>query len=339
MGGVKGWLTRAGVYLLCGSLVLLAAGCGGDRLSAETQEAAAAWEFSERTCFVEGKPANAALASLLESLASPAGQGVPLSEQEFREVLSRLVPEVYAEYVIKYATPQSVAIQNKEHDDYSKVFLKPGRIKQGVKFIADNQAVLVKASTQYNVAQKDIVAILMWESGLGEFVGSHYIVNVFLGQILYLDQARDLAVRDLISKGEADTTALKIGEVEQKRLERLKRSAVTNLAILLRVSKEKGVDATRLRGSWGGAAGFVQFMPSSMQFARDGNGDGLIDLCSWPDAIFSVANYLHENGYRDTAKARRRAIRAYNPIDSYVDGVIAFAEAVWKRHQEEVEEP
>jgi membrane-bound lytic murein transglycosylase B len=334
MGGVMEVAAYAAkVLTLCG-LAFGASSCGNSELSAKTQEETATWELSERTLFADGKPANGWVVSLLESLASPAGPGQPVTEAEFRELLTRLSPEVYAEKVIKYATPQSVSIQNKEHEDFAKVFMKSRRIKAGVQFLADNQAALDKAKELYSVEKKDIVAILMWESGLGEFVGNHYIFNVFLGQILYLDAARDLAVRELIAKGEADSTALPLGAVEKKRLERLKRSASANLVSLIRMSKAKGVDATQQKGSWGGAIGYVQFMPSSMQFAKDGDGDGRIDLCTWPDAIVSVANYLHENGYGATDKSRRRAIRAYNPIDSYVNGVVRYAEAVGKRQQE-----
>ena len=334
MGGVRARVMNSTKLLMLYGLIFGAIGCGNSQLSATTQAAMAGWELSERTLFVDGKPANSHVAALLESLASPAGPGQAITEQEFREMLGQLSADVYAEKIIKYATPQSVAIQNKEHADYSKVFMKPGRIKAGLKFLADNDSTLEKAEKLYSVEKKDIIAILMWESGLGEFVGNHYIFNVFLGQILYLDKARDLAVRDLIAKGEVDSTAMQLGAVEKRRLDRLKRAAVINLVSLIRISKEQNVDATLLKGSWGGAIGYVQFMPSSMQFAKDGDGDGRIDLCTWPDAIFSVANYLHENGYGATAKARRRAIRAYNPIDSYVDGVIRYADAVWKRHQE-----
>ncbi|HNW59514.1 MAG TPA: lytic murein transglycosylase [bacterium] len=331
MGGARGRDQKVMVLLFLCSLIMGEAGCGGEQLSGTTRSAIAGWELSERTVFVEGKPANASVVALLRALAAPGGRGVAVSEQEFREQLARLLPEVYAENVIKYATPQSVAIQNREHADYRTVFMKPRRIKEGVKFLVAHQVILDKAATEFSVASKDIVAILMWESGLGEFVGNHLIFNVLLGQILYLDQARDLAARDLIRRGEADSSLLPVREAEGRRLERLKRSAVANLAALLRISKEKGVDATRQRGSWGGAIGYVQFMPSSLQFARDGDGDGRIDLCTWPDAIFSVANFLHANGYGASEKSRRYALLAYNPIDSYADGVIQYAEAIIKK--------
>jgi membrane-bound lytic murein transglycosylase B len=334
MGGVKFLAMRRFNLILASAVILGATSCGNSQLSASAQSAVTTWELSEKSLFSGGKPANPRIATLLDALAAPAGAGQPVTEAEFRALLSRLSPEVYADKIIKYATPQSIAIQNKEHANFSRIFLKPHRVKAGVRFLEEHQLELEAAERLYQVQKKDIVAILMWESGLGEFVGNHYIVNVFLGQILYLDAARDLAVRDMIARGEADSTALTLGEAEAKRLERLKRSAAANLVTLLRLSKEKGVDPAIQKGSWGGAIGYVQFMPNSMPFARDGDGDGRIDLTSWPDAIHSVANFLHANGYGVTSKARRRAIRAYNPLDSYVDGVSLYADTIWKRYAE-----
>lgn len=338
MGGVFVVALRKSVLLAASVVILAATSCGNSQLSASTQSAVSTWSLSEAALFSAGKPAHAQITALLEALAAPAGAGQPVSEAEFRALLGRLAPEVYADKIIKYATPQSVAIQNQEHADFSNIFLKPRRIKAGVQFLGEHQAELEQAEQLYKVERRDIVAILMWESGLGEFVGNHYIVNVFLGQILYLDVARDLAVRDLIARGEADTTALALGAAERRRLERLKRNAAANLVTLLRLSKASGVDPAAQKGSWGGAIGYVQFMPNSMVYAKDGDGDGRIDLRTWPDAIHSVANYLHENGYGGTTRARRRAIHAYNPLDSYVDGVIRYADAVWKSYQENKQE-
>lgn len=334
MGGVLAVGLRKSVFFAASVVILTATGCGNSQLSASTQFAVSTWSFSETALFRDGKPAYAQIAALLEALAAPAGPGQPVSEVEFRALLGRLSPEVYADKIIKYATPQSVAIQNQEHADFSKIFLKPRRIKAGVQFLGEHQAVLEQAEQLYRVNRQDIIAILMWESGLGEFVGNHYIVNVFLGQILYLNAARELAVQDLIARGEADTTALALGAAESRRLDRLKRNAAANLVTLLRLSKARGVDPAAQKGSWGGAIGYVQFMPNSMVYAKDGDGDGRIDLFTWPDAIHSVANYLHENGYGKSTRARRRAIHAYNPLDSYVDGVISYADAVWKSYQE-----
>lgn len=293
----------------------------------------ASWRISVDTVFPEGKPANPFIQQLIDSLKSRTLSGAEVSEEEFRELLQRASTVVYQEKVIKYATPQSVEIQNKEHEDFSRIFLKSKRIKQGAEFLQTHDSTLTAAQVKHQVKKQDIVSILMWESGLGEFVGDHLIFNIFLGQLLYLDEARTVAVKQLIADGALDSAAVTITAAEKARLQRLKKGALRNLITLIRMGKEKGYDAAQVKGSWGGAIGYVQFMPNSMQFAVDGDANGQIDLCTWPDAIFSVANYLQKNGYGASDRARRRAIHAYNPLDSYVTGVMKYANAIWERYE------
>ncbi len=334
--GCKNFLRLSGC--LPGVLLLLATVRCELLQSAGNDPEAASWQISPETVFPDGKPANVYIQELVDALNAQTAAGAPVSEQELRDLVQRAATVVYHDRVIKYATPLSVNIQNREHEDFSKIFLKPKRIAQGVAFMQTHDSTLAKAQQRYRVRKQDVVAILMWESGLGEFTGDHLIFNILLGQLLYLEAARDVAVTHLIAEGEMDSSARVMTAPERARLQRLRKSAVRNLAALIRLGKEKGYDAVAVKGSWGGAIGYVQFMPSSMQFAADGDGDGRIDLCTWPDAIFSVANYLHKNGYRDSERSRRRAIHAYNPLDSYVNGVVKYADAVWKGHESSLTE-
>ena len=82
-----------------------------------------------------------------------------------------------------------------------------------------------------------------------------------------------------------------------------------------------------MKGSWAGALGFPQFMPASLQWAEDGDGDGKIDLFDMDDSIASVGRYLKEHGF---AKSPQRAVWDYNHEDAYVQGVLAFAAALKK---------
>ena len=235
--------------------------------------------------------------------------------------------------MIKVATPRSVAIQNKAHEDYSRVFLTEKRVKRGVDFLEERKDLLDAAEQKYGVARKDIVSILMWESGLGEFTGNYRVFNVLVAQLLYLEEAQQEAVRRITANGETNPLAnASVAKKQEERFAKIRRRCVGNLVALLRQSKATGVDPLSLHGSWAGAIGYPQFMPASMPHAADGDGDGTIDLHSWPDAVMSVARYLKERGkYGPTAAARRKAIFSYNPIDSYVNGVIKYAEAVWAR--------
>ena len=293
------------------------------------------WELRKSTIvdLPRTHPAASYLPDLVKRLASRQGGGSPVSEAEFLALFDRPESrEVYNAQLIKVATPRSVQIQNKAHADFSRVFLTEKRVKRGVAFLEEKKDLLGRAEQKYGVARKDIVSILMWESGLGEFTGNYRVFNVLIAQLLYLEEAQREAVRRITAGGEADPLAsASVAERQKERFAKIRRRCVGNLVALLRHSKATGVDPLSLHGSWAGAIGYPQFMPASMPHAADGDGDGTIDLHSWPDAIMSVAKYLNERGKYGTADAaRRKALFSYNPIDSYVNGVIKYAEAISK---------
>jgi lytic murein transglycosylase len=72
------------------------------------------------------------------------------------------------------------------------------------------------------------------------------------------------------------------------------------LLLALQILEERHVGAQAMLGSWAGAMGQTQFMPSSyVKYAVDGDGDGRSDIWrSMPDALASTANYLRQNGWR-----------------------------------------
>lgn len=102
------------------------------------------------------------------------------------------------------------------------------------------------------------------------------------------------------------------------------------LAELLTFCREQNRDPFSIRGSWAGAFGIPQFIPSSyVRFAVDGNSDGRIDLFSMSDAVASVASYLRSHGWeKGKPEQNRQAVYAYNRCDSYVKAVFAYAKAL-----------
>jgi len=69
-----------------------------------------------------------------------------------------------------------------------------------------------------------------------------------------------------------------------------------------------------------------------LRHAVDADHNGVIDLNDWPDAIFSVANYLKEKGnYTKDTSGRRSAFFQYNHSDEYANGVMLYADTISKR--------
>lgn len=322
--------------LICAAVLFWLPGSAASETPPVTDPAT--WEIRQEHLFSPSskRPADAYIGDLFTRLAAQDGVGKPVSRDEFLALLQRPESrEVYAAQLIKVATPQSVQIQDQAHYDGLKIFMSEKRQKAGVAFLRTHEALLKEAEARYGVARKDIVSILMWESGLGEFTGKLRVFNVLMGQLLFLEIAQEQAIKELASTGmSGSVTSAEVVERQQQRFDRIKKRCVENLVALLRQSKAMGADPLEQRGSWGGAIGYPQFMPASMAYAVDGDQDGVVNLHDWPDAIMSVGNYLKVRGkYGASDRARRTAILRYNPLDSYVNGVITYAEAVWARYK------
>ncbi len=299
----------------------------------------AKWVINKNLLFDKnGNPLNADIKKIIRLLESDNGQGEKVSKKEFLNIFDRSESKkVYTKVLIKYATPHSRLLQEKEAEDFSNIFMKEKRIAKGVKFIKDNFILLNSAENKYGVLKKDIVSILMWESGLGEFTGNYQVFNIFLGQILYLENAQKFAVNELTKNGETNPLKDKfVRKNERKRLIKIKNTAIASIVSLLRQCKKNNLDPLKQLGSWGGAIGYVQFMPFNLHLAVDGDNNGIKDLFSFPDAIFSCANFLKNYANYDfDYKKREKAIYRYNPSVNYVKGVILYADTVWEKFEKE----
>ncbi len=99
---------------------------------------------------------------------------------------------------------------------------------------------------------------------------------------------------------------------------------------LLTYAQQARRDPLGIPGSFYGAIGIAQFMPSqALRHGVDGNRDGVVDLFVMEDALFSMGNYLRSNGWRGSMRSRRkqrRAIYNYNHSRIYVNTVLAVAD-------------
>ena len=159
--------------------------------------------------------------------------------------------------------------QRKNWAAYRARFIEPKRIEAGRAFWLRHRETLARAEAAYGVPASLVVGVL----GVETLYGQH------MGQFRILDALATLAFDFPSAHPRApERQAFFRGELEQ----------------FLRLTHAAGTDPSSVRGSYAGAMGLPQFMPSSWRhYAVDFDGDGRIDLFNSPaDAIGSVANYF-----------------------------------------------
>ena len=141
------------------------------------------------------------------------------------------------------------------------------RIDQGKALIKKHQSLFKAAEDQSGVPASIITAIWGMESNFGRNFGSFRAVDA-LATLAYDGRRYDWASRELL--------------------------------IALKIIDRGDIPAAQMLGSWAGAMGHTQFLPSAYQrFAVDGDGDGKRDIWgSIPDVIYSTANFLDKSGWR-----------------------------------------
>lgn len=190
------------------------------------------------------------------------------------EALERGISEATFDEALEGVEPQPVIVDRdrtqKEKilsvDEYIARRVTPAVVKRAREMTRRHAAVLRKVERQYGVSRQILVAVWALESNFGRFNG----------------------VRPTIP-------ALATLAWEGRRATLFREQLLDALAIL-----ERGdIPLERMKGSWAGAMGQVQFMPSSyLRYAQDVDGDGRKDIWkSLPDVFGSIAYYLQEHGW------------------------------------------
>jgi len=171
-------------------------------------------------------------------------------------------------------------------------------IERGRKFLNDNKETLVRIETTYGIDKEIIIAILRIETNFNKYVGKYPIFNSLLTLTLMENKRSAWAENELIE--------------------------------LFWISKTLNKDPLSIKGSWAGAFGMAQFIPSSYRkYAVDGNNDGTVDLFDYADAFASIANYLRAHGWENgNSEKNWQAVYAYNHCDEYVKAIFSYARSL-----------
>ena len=152
--------------------------------------------------------------------------------------------------------------------EYLERVISDARIQAGKKRMKQHRAALEKVAAQYGVQPRFIVSLWGIETSYGRITGGYPVINS-LATLAHDGRRSDFFRSELLNA--------------------------------LRILDEGHIAADKMLGSWAGAMGQSQFMPSSfLRLAVDGNGDGRKDIWTDLDDVFaSMANYLQRSGWRD----------------------------------------
>ena len=159
--------------------------------------------------------------------------------------------------------------------DYRQKLLSETRIREGVLFWKQHAGILKQIEKKYKIPAEVVVAIIGIETQYGSRLGSFSTVD----------------------------TLVTLGFDYPRRAQFFR----SELAQLLLLARENNLNLKQVKGSYAGALGIGQFIPSSYrQYAVDGDGDGVRNLWQINDALASVANYLSRHKWRVNAAVANR---------------------------------
>lgn len=186
-----------------------------------------------------------------------------LDPQYLRDVLGR------AEYKQSIIDAITRPAESKPWHEYRPIFLRSPRIDGGVEFWRANDELIDRVEAEFGVPAEFVLAIVGVETNYGTNTGSYRVVDALATLGFYFPRRAEFFAREL-------------GEY-------------------FRLAVEEDLPLEEVRGSYAGAMGLGQFIPSSYRaYAVDFDESGSRDLWrSLPDALGSVANYLKVHGWNE----------------------------------------
>lgn len=262
--------------------------------------------------------------------ACPAGAAV----DHFQNLQQRLIRDGFDAATVRqlYRSPQvdfetrgvSMYFVHQESRLNYGQFLENEPVSRARAYLKTHETAMVDAELAYGVHRQVIAAILLVETRLGTFVGTRRVFNT----LSTMAAIGDPDVRKSLWNRVKGNTRLSFPAFEEKARQK-SNWAYGELKAFLTFTRQQGIDPLSVYGSYAGAMGYCQFLPSNaLTLARDGDGDGKIDLFSHADAIMSVASYLKRYGWRTgmTAEDAYQAVYSYNHSKYYVDTVLKIAD-------------
>ena len=251
----------------------------------------------------------------------------------FSSVKKRLITDGFDQTKIKrlYSRPQvffeadgvTLLFTYKEAQvDYGQ-FTNNWSIRKAKQYMQKYKDDLIRTEKAFGVDRKIITAIMLVETGLGASVGTRSTLNTLSTLAALMDPVVRERFWDLIP----DSKKISRKKFEKKAAAKSK-WAYKELKAFLKYTSREGFDPALIPGSFAGAVGVAQFMPTNiLAYGKDGNDDGTVDMLNHADSMASIANFLKSHGWRpgQSHKKSEKIIFHYNHSTYYVNTILKIS--------------
>ncbi len=214
-------------------------------------------------------------------------------------------------------------VHSESNLDYDQ-FVSKTALKNAALYMNKHKENLKEAEKKYGVDKTIITAILLVETRLGKYLGNRLVINT----LSTMAALKNNSIRENFYKSIPHKRKISKAKFEKKSQYKAK-WAYIELKALLKYSARENLDPFEIPGSYAGALGLSQFLPSNaLRLAADGNNDGSINLFQHPDAIYSIANFLKHYGW-DPGISKQKAYKVlykYNHSKPYVTTLLKISD-------------
>lgn len=202
-------------------------------------------------------------------------------------------------------------------------FLSKKEIKKAQKYLKTHHEILSKVEQEYGVNKTIITAIALVETRLGTYLGGSSILSTLSTlSAIETPELKEMVWEAIPHKRRIDR------ETFERKVNTKSKWAYKELQAFLTYTIKEGIDPSSIKGSYAGAIGISQFMPTNiLAYAKDGNNDGKIDLFDHQDAIASIASYLKHYGWKPgiSDEDAYKVLFYYNHSKYYVNTLLKIS--------------
>jgi membrane-bound lytic murein transglycosylase B len=222
-----------------------------------------------------------------------------------------------------------LSLESRETADFYAQFLTQEATLLSKKFFRENLMILRKAENRFHVEKEVMVAILLVESRFGENIGKYRLVPT-LASIALMDSPDHLQKNyEILRDKDPDLSYERLEGLSKRKANR----AYHELKCFLNIIRHETIDPLEVYGSYAGALGMAQFIPSSyLSYAlnQESFGNWLI---SKEAAIFSIGNYLKSHGWRKglPIEKKKKILWYYNRSKPYGETILQVAQKIEQR--------